>query len=77
MVLVFVFEVKVSFLKEKIFDGEFFLDALKAFFMQNNTMPERIIIYRDGVGDGQLQAVYEHELPQIEETFSKVQEGYA
>jgi len=54
-----------------------YLDALKAFFMQNNTMPERIVIYRDGVGDGQLQAVYEHELPQIEETFSKVQEGYA
>lgn len=52
-------------------------DALKAFFMQNNSMPERIVIYRDGVGDGQLQAVYEHELPQIEETFSKVQEGYA
>jgi aubergine-like protein len=54
-----------------------YLDATKAFFMQNNAMPERIIIYRDGVGDGQLQAVYEHELPQIEETFSKVQEGYA
>ncbi|CAF4316285.1 unnamed protein product, partial [Rotaria magnacalcarata] len=52
-------------------------DALKAFFMQNNAMPERIVIYRDGVGDGQLQAVYEHELPQIEETFNKVQEGYA
>ncbi|CAF0730721.1 unnamed protein product [Adineta steineri] len=52
-------------------------DALKAFFLQNNSMPERIVIYRDGVGDGQLQAVYEHELPQIEETFSKVQEGYA
>ncbi|CAF4895465.1 unnamed protein product, partial [Rotaria socialis] len=51
--------------------------ALKAFFMQNNAMPERIVIYRDGVGDGQLQAVYEHELPQIEETFNKVQEGYA
>lgn len=40
-------------------------------------MPDRIVIYRDGVGDGQLQAVYEHELPQIEETFNKVQEGYA
>ncbi|CAF2532656.1 unnamed protein product [Rotaria sp. Silwood2] len=51
-------------------------DALKAFFMQNNAKPERIVIYCDGVGDGQLQAVYEHESPQIEETFSKVQEGY-
>lgn len=40
-------------------------------------MPERIVIYRDGVSDGQLQAIYEHELPQIEETFGKVQEGYA
>lgn len=44
--------------------------------MQNNTMPERIVIYRDGVSDGQLQAIYEHELPQIEETFRKVQDGY-
>jgi aubergine-like protein len=40
-----------------------YLDALKAFFMQNNTIPERIVIYRDGVDDGQLQAIYEHELP--------------
>ena len=39
-------------------------------------MPERIVIYRDGIGDGQLQAVDEHELSQIEETFSKVQEDY-
>jgi aubergine-like protein len=68
---------KFHTIKIRYFSSFNYLDALKAFFMQNNTMPERIIIYRDGVGDGQLQAVYEHELPQIEETFSKVQEGYA
>ena len=44
--------------------------------MKNNVLPDRVVIYRDGVGDGLLQAVYEHELPQIEETFSKIQEGY-
>lgn len=79
MELVFVFEVdsKDACCFENERSRNIFLDALKAFFMQNNNMPERIVIYRDGVGDGQLQAVYEHELPQIEETFSKVQEGYA
>ena len=30
------------------------------------SLPERIIIYRDGVGDGQLQYIHEHELPQIQ-----------
>jgi hypothetical protein len=39
-----------------------------ASLIQNNAMLERIVIYRRGVGDGQLQAVYEHKLPQIEET---------
>jgi hypothetical protein len=38
--------------------------------MQNNAMPERTVIYCDGVDDGQLQAVYGHVLPQIKETFS-------
>lgn len=32
----------------------------------NRTAPEKFIIYRDGVGDGQLEAVYELEMPQIE-----------
>lgn len=35
-----------------------------------------VIIYRDGVSDGQLAAVAEHELPQIIETFPKIQPGY-
>ena len=28
-------------------------------------LPDRILVYRDGVGDGQLQYIHEHELPQI------------
>ena len=40
--------------------------CLRAFHKEQQTLPEKVIIYRDGVGDGQLDAVYEHELPQIQ-----------
>lgn len=33
----------------------------------NGTLPQRIIIYRDGVGEGQLNYVYEHEVGAIKE----------
>ncbi|CAF1379493.1 unnamed protein product, partial [Didymodactylos carnosus] len=51
-------------------------DALQEYLRCNGTLPEKIVMYRDGVSDGQLQAVYEHELPQILETFPKIQSGY-
>lgn len=34
-------------------------------------LPDRIMVYRDGVGDGQLSAVVDHELGQITSCFSK------
>lgn len=34
------------------------------------------MIYRDGVSDGQLAAVAQHELPQIVQTFPKIQPDY-
>ena len=37
----------------------------------NGALPERIIVFRDGVGDGQLEAVVEHEIPQMIECFKK------
>ena len=39
--------------------------AIMEYNARNRELPERIIIYRDGVGDGQLQYIHEHELPQI------------
>lgn len=39
--------------------------AYKADF--GNSLPARIIIYRDGVGEGQLQYVYNHEVKAIKE----------
>lgn len=32
-------------------------EALRAYFEKNDALPERIIVYRDGVGDGMLGAV--------------------
>ena len=42
----------------------------------NNALPQRIVIYRDGVGDGQLAAVVEHELPQILDTVKALGSDY-
>ena len=38
----------------------------------NGKLPERIFIYRDGVGDGQLEHVFEVELKQVRETISQL-----
>ncbi|XP_012586283.1 PREDICTED: piwi-like protein 3 [Condylura cristata] len=47
--------------------------ALKHWSKYNSSLPYFIIVYRDGVGDGQLQALIDHEIPQfetaLEETF--------
>ncbi|XP_030626880.1 piwi-like protein 1 [Chanos chanos] len=40
-------------------------DALKAYLKHNRCFPSRIIVYRDGVGDGMLQSVVNYEVPQI------------
>ncbi|XP_018561760.1 piwi-like protein Siwi [Anoplophora glabripennis] len=43
----------------------FLLLACQRFKDTSGRYPERILIYRDGVGDGQLQYVYEHEVVNI------------
>nr|XP_009860146.1 piwi-like protein 1 isoform X1 [Ciona intestinalis]XP_018669549.1 piwi-like protein 1 isoform X1 [Ciona intestinalis]XP_026692672.1 piwi-like protein 1 isoform X1 [Ciona intestinalis]XP_026692673.1 piwi-like protein 1 isoform X1 [Ciona intestinalis]XP_026692674.1 piwi-like protein 1 isoform X1 [Ciona intestinalis]XP_026692675.1 piwi-like protein 1 isoform X2 [Ciona intestinalis]XP_026692676.1 piwi-like protein 1 isoform X3 [Ciona intestinalis] len=39
--------------------------ALQKFHQVNGKLPARIVIYRDGVGDGQLAVVKDHEIPQL------------
>ena len=36
----------------------------------NHRKPEKIIVYRDGVGDGQLAVVKDYEVRQIVESFT-------
>ncbi|XP_045881507.1 piwi-like protein 3 [Meles meles] len=46
--------------------------ALKLWCKHNLFLPQAIIVYRDGVGDGQLQALLDHEVPQIESSLRSV-----
>lgn len=40
--------------------------ALREFEKRNKCLPDRIILYRDGVGEGQLHYVYKHEVKQLQ-----------
>lgn len=51
------------------------LVALKKFHQRNNSLPDMIIIYRDGVGDGQIRYVKEWEMRQIAEVMSQKMQG--
>ena len=50
--------------------------ALRKYQEINSDLPERIIIYRDGVGDGQLKLVVEHEVAQLKASFQEISSGY-
>uniref|UniRef100_A0A8C8HAY7 Piwi-like 1 n=1 Tax=Oncorhynchus tshawytscha TaxID=74940 RepID=A0A8C8HAY7_ONCTS len=54
-----------------------FPGALKAWLKHNNCLPSRIIVYRDGVGDGMLQSVVNYEVPQIMESIKTMGHDYA
>lgn len=51
--------------------------ALKKYGELNGVLPDRIIVYRDGVGDGQLKTVVGHEVPQLKASFQELASGYA
>ncbi|KAL0979478.1 hypothetical protein UPYG_G00185620 [Umbra pygmaea] len=50
--------------------------ALKSWAKHNKGLPSRIIVYRDGVGDGMLQSVVNYEVPQIMESIRTMGESY-
>ncbi|XP_077341080.1 piwi-like protein 4 isoform X1 [Lithobates pipiens] len=51
--------------------------AIEKWKRNNNDWPNRIIIYRDGVGDGQLQMVVDYEIPQLLACFTEVSRAYS
>ena len=53
-----------------------FTGALNKYHEINHSLPDRIIVYRDGVGDGQLDAVAGHEVEQFYAAFGKFQADY-
>ncbi|XP_008687010.1 piwi-like protein 1 [Ursus americanus] len=50
--------------------------ALRAWNSCNEYMPSRIIVYRDGVGDGQLKTLVNYEVPQFLDCLKSVGRGY-
>ncbi|KAL6429603.1 hypothetical protein ACFW04_007503 [Cataglyphis niger] len=50
--------------------------AINAYQKHNGCNPERIIIYRDGVGDGDLDYVEKYEVKQLMMTFNRIAPNY-
>ncbi|KAG8012192.1 Piwi-like protein 1 [Nibea albiflora] len=50
--------------------------ALKDYLKWNNCLPSRIIVYRDGVGDGQLHSVVNYEVSQIMDCIKSMGHDY-
>uniref|UniRef100_A0A8C5WGW9 Piwi-like protein 2 n=1 Tax=Leptobrachium leishanense TaxID=445787 RepID=A0A8C5WGW9_9ANUR len=43
--------------------------ALQKFYEVNHHLPEKIVVYRDGVSDGQINTVENYEIPQLQKCF--------
>lgn len=54
------------------------VNALNAYFKKNNTYPDKIFIYRDGVNvsDGQFQKIKDKEIIRIREAFDEINPNY-
>jgi len=50
--------------------------AITAYFKKNKKTPKVIVVYRDGVGDGMLDTLMKHELPQYFAAFASISEDY-
>lgn len=50
--------------------------ALQVYKKKNERLPDKVIMYRDGVGDGQLRMCQEYEVPQMEAAFGQLEPGY-
>ncbi|XP_027763061.1 piwi-like protein 2 [Empidonax traillii] len=44
--------------------------ALKRFYELNHSLPMKIVVYRDGVSDSQLDTVLKYEVPQMQKSFN-------
>ncbi|EPQ51876.1 argonaute-like protein [Gloeophyllum trabeum ATCC 11539] len=59
--------------KEMITDLESMMtERLESFKKRNNRLPSRVLVYRDGVSEGQFAIVVNDELPKIKEAFKKL-----
>ncbi|XP_038152129.1 piwi-like protein 1 [Cyprinodon tularosa] len=53
-----------------------FTGALKEYLKRNSCLPTRIIVYRDGVGDGQLLTVVNYDVAQMKDSIKSLGKDY-
>ncbi|XP_019856843.1 PREDICTED: piwi-like protein 1 isoform X2 [Amphimedon queenslandica] len=53
-----------------------FQSSLRKYYEINHNLPDRIVIFRDGVGDGQVKTVVEFEIPQMKSCLAMFGESY-
>ncbi|OQS04315.1 Argonaute1 (AGO1) [Thraustotheca clavata] len=51
-------------------------DLLRRFYQETQLKPLRVLVYRDGVSEGQFQHVLAHEIAAIRRACAKLEEGY-
>ncbi|KAJ5069121.1 piwi-like protein [Anaeramoeba ignava] len=57
--------------------ASFFFEGIKMYRLKNDKVaPKHIMVFRDGVGDSQMQYVIENEIPAIFEAFKKTPDSY-
>lgn len=54
-----------------------FISALRKYFESNHTLPEKIVLFRDGVGDGQIDFISKYEVAQLTSCYSNFSENYS
>lgn len=52
--------------------GQMTRKALQCYISIHNELPKKIIVYRDGVGDGQFEFVIDHEVNQVKAVLSEI-----
>ncbi|TYZ64147.1 hypothetical protein PybrP1_004440 [[Pythium] brassicae (nom. inval.)] len=53
------------------------VDLMKRYYRETRTLPERIVVYRDGVSEGQFPTVLNYEVTAIRDACAALQNGYA
>jgi len=53
-----------------------FVKAIKEYYKANHAWPEKILVFRDGVGDSQLTLIAKYEATQFKDTFRHVAANY-
>lgn len=53
-----------------------FVTSIRAYHRRRGEYPARILVYRDGVGDGQLATIAGYEAEQLRKSFDLIEKGY-